>query len=135
MSITIHLPSDIEQYGPDLQFFIDMMVRKLHVNRHKGFVDGKTAEFLVDRLNSEILELKEALNGHSQFDVALECVDVSNQAFLLALACLYKTKDEFEKGQNNGFTRPKATSEASPVGHGAEVDSGAHDPKSECGRA
>jgi len=105
----VYLPDEIKQYEPDLQFFLDLMIRKLHVNRHKGFIEGKSMEFLVSRLRDEVEELKEALDRQSQFDVALECVDVSNQVFLLALACLHKSKDDFKREQKDGHDGPVRT--------------------------
>jgi hypothetical protein len=44
----------------------------------------------------ELEEAHENRGNFSQFDYSLECVDVSNQAFLLALAVLRKTKQEYE---------------------------------------
>ncbi len=125
----IHLPTEIEQFGPDLKFFLDMMVRKLHVNRHKGFIEGKTISLLANELQDEMSELMEALEEKSQFDVALECVDVSNQAFLLALACLHKSKDEW--GQKDEHTRASTTEKTSPVSDSAKMGSGADYQESE----
>jgi len=95
----IHLPDEIEHYEPELRLFFDLMVTKLHLNRFKGYIEGKTLDELYRAFTSEVGELEEAhenRGNHSQFDYALECVDVSNQAFLLALAVLRKTKQGYE---------------------------------------
>lgn len=94
----IHLPKElqeIEGLEADLHFFLDLMVRKLHLNRHKGFIEGKTLVTLRERLKDEMREMTEALRHESQFNAALECSDVANFAFLLAMACLHLTKDQY----------------------------------------
>ena len=102
-TLEVHLPEEIKHYEPELRLFLDLMVTKLHTCRHKGFIEGKSLMDLYQAFFNEVNELEEAhdnrgkeINGHSQFDYALECVDVSNQAFLLALAVLRKTKKEYE---------------------------------------
>ena len=102
-TMEIHLPDGIEFYEPELRLFFDLMITKLHLNRTKGYIEGKSLMNLYQAFCNEVGELEEAhenrdkeTNGHSQFDYALECVDVSNQAFLLALAVLRKTKKEYE---------------------------------------
>lgn len=97
--LTIHLPREIEQYEPELRFFFDLMVRKLHTNRHKGFCEDKTTGPMYHALQDEVKELEEALKEDgSQFDVALECADIANQAWLLALVALRMTKEDFNNG-------------------------------------
>lgn len=96
----IHLPKEIEHYEPELRFFFDAMVRKLHVNRHKGFGEGMELDQMMGQLADETKELKIALGEESQFATFMECVDVSNQAWLLGLVVLRQTKVEFE-GQRN----------------------------------
>lgn len=98
----VHLPPElleIDGFEHDFHFFIDLMVRKLHLNRHKGFVKGKTLQDLTERHFNEVQELRDALQSESQFDVALEAADCSNFAFLTALACLHLDKLEYTKEQ------------------------------------
>lgn len=100
--MNIFLPQelkDIPGFEDDLHFFIDLMVRKLHLNRHKGFVKGKTLQDLWDKHKDESQELYKALCDESQFNVALECSDSANFSFLIGLACLQMTKVEFEMEQ------------------------------------
>lgn len=98
-TMEVHLPDEITHYEPELRLFFDLMITKLNLNRTKGFIEGKTLNQLYKAFLSEVSELEEAhekRGGFSQFDYSLECVDVSNQAFLLALAVLRKTKQEYE---------------------------------------
>jgi len=94
----IHLPKElleVPNFEADFQFFIDTMVHKLHINRHRGFIEGKTLSMLWLCLDEEMKELTQALAHESQFNVMLECVDTANFAFLIAMACLQKTKKDF----------------------------------------
>ena len=93
----IYLPPELVQYEGDLRFFVDLMVRKLHTNRHKGFTEGKTLTEILNRLDGERKELGAALDKEGQFDVALESADVANFAFLLALGALRMDKATYEK--------------------------------------
>jgi hypothetical protein len=95
----VHLPEEIAHHEPDLRFFFDLMVRKLHVNRHKGYAEGCTISEMVERARQELDELQKAVENESQFNVALEAVDVANFAFLAALVALRQTKSEFQKGR------------------------------------
>jgi hypothetical protein len=95
--MNVYIPQELREYEDDLHFFFDLMIRKLHLNRHKGFVDDKTIQLFFSRLQDEMAELKSAIDSEAQFDVALECTDLSNIAFLLALCCLHQTKDQFNK--------------------------------------
>lgn len=98
----IHLPEEIAHYEPELRFFFDLMVRKLHTNRHKGFGDDVTLEDLFKMLNAERIELMDAFNGkrnEGQFELAMEAVDVANFSFLIGLVALRMTKEDFEKAR------------------------------------
>jgi len=95
----IHIPPEIEEFAPHLQYFVDNMVRKLHVNRHKGFGDKPYVD-LMDGLEAELNELRHALERESQFDAMLESVDVANFAFLMALRAMGQSKDQFEEERN-----------------------------------
>jgi len=101
-SIVIPIPQeldDIPELTGDLRLFFDLMVRKLHLNRYKGFIKGKTIIDLLEQLHGEIDELHDALHSGSQFDVTLENVDCANLNFLLAFACLHRDKEEFVSEQ------------------------------------
>lgn len=118
----IHIPPEIAQHEPELQFFFDLMVRKLHINRHKGFVEGRGLLDILKMLQDEVAELRYAIENESQFDVALESVDVANMAFLLASICLHAPKDQYKEYQNEVCrpdppTSPPETSPRAPVDH------------------
>jgi hypothetical protein len=51
-------------------------------------------------LMSEWVELEEALKEESQFEAALEAVDVANMSFLVALKVWQMTKSEYKEMQN-----------------------------------
>ena len=94
----ILLPPEIRHYEVELRIFVDLMVQKLRINRHKGLADGTTQEY-VTKLKGEVDELVQSIGSMSQMDVALEAADVANMAFLLSLVVLRKTKPEFKKEQ------------------------------------
>lgn len=93
----IHLPEEIAHYEPELQFVLDLMIRKLHINRHKGFTETETPFSLLTGLLYEYQEMKDALQDESQFAIALEAVDIANMAVLQAISALRMDKDEFEE--------------------------------------
>ncbi len=114
----IHLPTEIAHYEPELRLFVDMMVWKLHINRHKGFAEGRSMFNLFQQLIGETEELRDSLiKENSQFAVALEAVDVSNQAFLLALGALRMDKKEF----NNDTQKTKFSFGVVASGHAKQT--------------
>lgn len=107
MNMNVHLPTEIEHYEPELRILFDLMIRKLHINRHKGFADQDSIAELRQYVYSELKELNRALDGESQFDVALEAVDVANCSILLAMRILRLDKQTFERERQqyrNGTT-------------------------------
>lgn len=97
--IEIPVPPELEPFRGDLDYFFKTMLRKLHINRHKGFAENCTAASLVDLLEAEVEELKDALKNESQFNSALEAVDVANIAFLVALKVWQISKVEYSREQ------------------------------------
>lgn len=121
----VYIPEDLKAIPGlegDLKFFFDLMVRKLHMNRHKGFVEGKELEFLYQRLLAEVEELRQAKEGQAQFDITLECVDISNFAFLLSMYCMHLIKPKFLEERKHNVYRPLTASEAAASSIGAPVD-------------
>lgn len=100
--LRVPLTPELEPFRDDLAYFMQTMVRKLHINRHKGFAEGMSVASLISSLEHEVLELKSALKDESQFETALEAVDVSNMAFLIALKVWQMTKTEYKDMQNGG---------------------------------
>lgn len=96
MYMKVHLPDEISEYEPELRFFMELMVRKLHTNRHKGFAGKVTFTGLMDGLEREVTELQMAIDTSHQMDVATEAVDVANMAFLTATAALRMERPEFD---------------------------------------
>lgn len=95
----IHLPPTIEDYEPELRLIFDLMVTKLNMSRHKGFVEGCTFESLMGGLHSEINEMAKARKDESQMSTIMEAVDVANMAALIAVMFLRQTKTEFNNGR------------------------------------
>lgn len=95
--MVVNIPDSIKEYEPELRFFIDTMIQKLNINRHKGFCDHSTVEELVNLTRRELDEMQQAFDDESQFNFFLECVDVSNMAWLTGLKALRMTKDEWEE--------------------------------------
>ena len=99
----IHLPEEIKTYKGELSLFINMMLTKLRINRHKGFGNaGLTA--LKAGLDAELEELDVALAEGTQEQVLMECVDVANMSWLVALSALRMDKTRFNE---NMLRRPK----------------------------
>jgi len=98
--LTVPLTPELEPFRDDLEYFMRTMVRKLHINRHKKFAEDKSIKTLMNGLTGELLELDEAIKTESQFEAALEAVDVSNMAFLVALKAWQMTKTEYEETQS-----------------------------------
>lgn len=93
----IELPAELEPFETDLRFFFELMVRKLYINRHKGFAEGAEVPNLWSGLQEEMAELSVALGHLGQFESAMEAVDVANFAFLLASRCLELPKVNYIK--------------------------------------
>jgi hypothetical protein len=106
----VYVPEELAELEEDLHFFLSLMVRKLHLNRHKGCViKDKNNEELQHHLHDEMAELRRALKVESQFNVAIECVDVANQAFLLAVRTLHLTRKEFDDDRSKSKAPEKIT--------------------------
>lgn len=99
--IVIPITEELEPFRNDLENFVRLMVMKLHVNRHKGFAETAGLDNLIDGVRAETDELIRARHDESQFNAALEAVDVANMSFLFALKCLHMTKKEYKEGQSN----------------------------------
>ncbi len=95
-SFTIHLPDEIAEYEGPLRYFMDSMVQKLHVNRHKGFAEGCAPRSLTDGALYEIDELVKAYQKESQFAAYMEAVDVANMMFLSAYLTSHMTREQFD---------------------------------------
>lgn len=93
----IHVPKEIEHYEPELHYFLQTMVLKLHTNRHKGFAEQTDLETLMTQMRLEMKEAEAAWEKESQFAFFVECVDVSNQAWLAGLKALRMTKSEWQE--------------------------------------
>lgn len=98
-TLIIELPEEIAEYSRELRLFVDLMVTKLHLNRHKGFGDGLTPTTAMRLCRGEVTELRQALNTGSQEDVLFEAVDVANTAWLTAITATRLTKERFEEGR------------------------------------
>jgi len=95
--LQVHLPHEMEEYRGDLEYFFNTMVRKLHVNRHKGVSKELDINEQIGKMRKEIEEIEEALKNESQFDAPVEAADVANHAFLFAASVWHMTRKEFEE--------------------------------------
>ena len=77
------------------------MVRKLYLNRHKGFADDVAPGVLVGRCQDELEELHDAMQTKDQFSVLVESADVANMAFLCGLSVLRLTRPEFDANKKD----------------------------------
>lgn len=100
--ITVPLTPELEPFREDLEYFMRTMVRKLHINRHKGFSERMSVIDLLTGAEQEYFELRAAVKEEGQFEAALEAVDVANMSFLVALKVWQMTKEEYKVMQNGG---------------------------------
>ena len=116
----IHVPDEIAHYEPDLRYVFETMVRKLYVNRHKGFADGVGFMQALGLIHNEVAELETALLTESQMAFFGEAVDVANTGLIAALVALRCDKATFigekeEHGKQRTQTSPE-TEHGSTVG-------------------
>ena len=97
MLITVHLPDEIAHYEPDLRFVFETMVRKLYVNREKGFAENMSFIDAVMLVDDEAEELRTALREESQMAFFGEAVVVANTGVLAALVALRNTKKSYNE--------------------------------------
>lgn len=98
--LKIHLPSEMEPYRADLEFFFATMVRKLYTNRHKGTSERLNPKDMLRGVGEERIEAQQALKL-GQFDFGVECADIANFAFLAARGAWEMTREEFDKLEKN----------------------------------
>lgn len=96
MRLDVHLPDELEPYKADMEFFVSLMVRKMHTNRHKGTGVDLNPVTMLDAAIHEIEEAKESILSKGQFETAVECADIANFAFLAAMASLQMTRRDFK---------------------------------------
>lgn len=101
MKIEISIPEELEPFENDLHLFFELMVRKLYINRHKGFAEGNDADRLINRIADELTELRKAYETESQFNVSMEAIDVANFSFLTALKMWSMTVHDFKTKRGN----------------------------------
>lgn len=95
-SLHVPIPPEMEAYRDDLEYFFVTMVRKLHVNRHKGVSNDTPIAVLMRGIEVETREVLKALDHESQFDAPLELADVANFAFLASRSIWHMTRAQFE---------------------------------------
>ena len=98
--LVVHIPPEMEPYRADLQFFVSTMVRKLHVNRHKGVTVDLDIGRMLDGVIRETKETQDALGNADQFQFGVECADVANFAFLAACAAWAKDRRTYNEERN-----------------------------------
>ncbi len=100
----VHLPREIGEYEPELRFMMELMIKKLYVNRHKGFVEDANISSLLKVMAQEMGELESSLSNQQQFEAIVECADVANVVILLAIHIARLERPEFtwEAKERNG---------------------------------
>lgn len=114
-AMEIILPKEIAHYEGELRYFFDSMIRKLFVNRAKGFAEGLDFQRAVDLTVDELNELTAAVRGgEAQFAAWFETVDVANMAFITGLVLSRMSKDEYKtlKAEKTYATRETSESNA-----------------------
>lgn len=100
-SLHVPIPAEMEPYRDDLEYFFATMVRKLHVNRHRGVSNDAPLLGLIQGLEGEVREVKKALDEESQFDTPLELADVANFAFLMSRTIWHMTRVDYDKNRRD----------------------------------
>lgn len=90
--VTIHLPDEVEEYADDIRRFVDAMVYKLKVHSSKGHWDNYTINQALDKLDGEVAELREAVDGGNMVEMVLEAADVANYAMIASSIAMIKGK-------------------------------------------
>ena len=91
----VYVPPELRAYEEDLRFVFESMVRKLYINRHKGFVENVGFIDMLKAIEGEVDELSAALTEESQSAFLGEAIDVANMGVLAAVVALRRTKEEF----------------------------------------
>jgi hypothetical protein len=95
----INVPDEMVEHVPTLQYFMQTMVNKLHLNRHKGFGESLDLVGVFAGLSGEHGELRHALASESQFQAYIEAVDVANFAMLAGMVVLRMDKKQYADSQ------------------------------------
>lgn len=75
-------------FEPALLMFTSAMRYKLRANRHKGTWERNTVADLMQKLEEEIVELREAIESGSPVDILMESADVANFSMMVAEAAM-----------------------------------------------
>lgn len=98
MKLEIFLPDGLQEQQHEIRYFLEQMLVKLNVNRHKGWIDGDVNNYVfLRRLAGEIGELAEALEKESQHAVCMEAADVANFGLLIGLYNLSKNRGQYDE--------------------------------------
>lgn len=81
--MVVAVPASLLAYEHDLHRFFDAMLYKLDKNAHKGKWEYAVG-IAMQKLDGEIVELKEALAGGNTVEIVLEAADVANFALIAA---------------------------------------------------
>lgn len=95
--IRVPLPPEMDVFRADIEFFVGLMIRKLYVNRHKGFTKDLNVGNMLEHCKAEIRELEKAIDEKGQFEAVTEAADVANFGFLIAMAVMHMPRPDFEK--------------------------------------
>ena len=90
MKIEFDLDGDMEQYGPDIQMFVTLMLEKLQKNIHKGRWEHMPLGIAWMLLLGEIRELRKEMEQQhlDRHRILRECADVANFAMIMSSIAL-----------------------------------------------
>ena len=103
-TLTIDIPEGLDAHRQELGLVFQIMLVKLNINRHKGFLEDANPVSLLDGMSTEFEELVDAFKHKDQFSSAIEACDVANMSVLLAILLLRYTKQEYKEIQKKGVT-------------------------------
>lgn len=95
--LRVPLPTEMEPYRADLEYFVSTMVRKLHTNRHKGVGRDLDLNDMLSMARKELDEARDALDNEGQFEFGVECADVANFVFLAARSGWHMTRKQYDE--------------------------------------
>jgi len=102
----VYIPDTMKEHENDLKFMFDLMVRKLDVNRHKGWLKGVTIDTLMKGMMKEIDEVLDEVKNKNQMAAVIEAADVANFAILLGIFSLRMSRDEFVRNSPSPVDPP-----------------------------
>lgn len=80
--ITVSIPKEVEPYAQDIRRFVEAMVYKLSVHSSKGRWENRPIADVLDALEGEVKELRDAVQRGNMVEILLEAADVGNYGLI-----------------------------------------------------